>query len=41
VDRAAAVTMDRGDPLAPYRSQFSVAGPIYLDGNSPVAPLSL
>ena len=34
VDRAAAVTMDIADPLAPYRSQFTVAEPIYLDGNS-------
>ena len=34
MDRAAAVTMDLADPLAPYRSQFAVAGPIYLDGNS-------
>ena len=34
VDRAAAVTMDLADPLALYRSQFTVAGPIYLDGNS-------
>ena len=34
MDRAAAVTMDLADPLAPYRSQFTVAGPIYLDGNS-------
>jgi len=34
VDRAAAVTMDLADPLAPYRSQFTVAEPIYLDGNS-------
>ncbi len=34
VDRAAAVTMDLADPLAPYRSQFTIGGPIYLDGNS-------
>ncbi len=34
MDRAAAVTMDLADSLAPFRSQFSVAGPIYLDGNS-------
>ena len=34
VDRAAAETMDLADPLASYRSQFTVAGPIYLDGNS-------
>jgi kynureninase len=26
--------MDLADPLALYRSQFTVAGPIYLDGNS-------
>jgi kynureninase len=36
VDRTAAQTMDLADPLASYRSQFTVAedGPIYLDGNS-------
>jgi kynureninase len=36
VDRAAALTLDRADPLAHYRSQFMDAesGPIYLDGNS-------
>ena len=34
VDRAAAVTMDLADPLGSYRSQFTVSGPIYLDGNS-------
>jgi kynureninase len=34
VDRAHAVMMDLADPLAPYRDQFGVAGPIYLDGNS-------
>jgi len=26
--------MDQADPLAPYRSQFKLEGPIYLDGNS-------
>jgi len=26
--------MDLADPLAPYRREFNVAGPIYLDGNS-------
>ncbi len=30
VDRAAAVTMDGGDP-SPCRSQFRITGPIYLD----------
>jgi len=34
VDRAAAVTLDLEDPLAPYRRQFNTEGPIYLDGNS-------
>ncbi|MGO9963315.1 MAG: kynureninase [Acidimicrobiales bacterium] len=34
MDRAAALTMDLEDPLAPYRSQFNTEGPIYLDGNS-------
>ncbi|MGA2528961.1 MAG: kynureninase [Acidimicrobiales bacterium] len=34
MDRAAALAMDLGDPLAPYRSHFNLDGPIYLDGNS-------
>ncbi|MGA2806207.1 MAG: kynureninase [Acidimicrobiales bacterium] len=34
MDRAAAVTLDLEDPLAPYRRQFNTEGPIYLDGNS-------
>ncbi|MGA3217115.1 MAG: kynureninase [Acidimicrobiales bacterium] len=34
MNRAAAVNMDLGDPLASYRGQFSFADPIYLDGNS-------
>jgi kynureninase len=36
VERADAEAMDRADPLAPYRSQFTDdrPGPIYLDGNS-------
>ena len=34
VDRAEAVTMDLADPLAPCRTQFTMAGPIYLVGNS-------
>ena len=34
MDRSAAVRMDLADPLASYRTQFRVAGPIYLDGNS-------
>jgi len=34
VNRSDAVTMDIADPLACYRSQFPLEGPIYLDGNS-------
>ena len=36
MERADAEAMDRADPLAPYRSQFTDdrPGPIYLDGNS-------
>ncbi len=34
MDRASALTMDLADPLAPYRNQFTLCGPVYLDGNS-------
>ncbi len=34
MDRSAAMRMDLVDPLASYRTQFRLAGPIYLDGNS-------